>query len=96
MALEIIWSTRAEKGFDKIVNYLEENWTEREIRNFMEESQEFFELLKKNPKMLQASKKANLHRGPMNKLTMVTYKVKPRKGQILLVNIRSTSQKPLK
>jgi plasmid stabilization system protein ParE len=96
MALEIVWSTRAEKGFDKIVNYLEENWTEREIRIFMEESREFFELLKKNPKMLQASKKTNLHRGPMNKLTLVTYKVKPRKSQIILVNIRSTSQRPLK
>lgn len=95
MALEIVWSIRAEKGFDKILNYLEENWTEREIRNFVEESQEFFDLLKKNPKMLQVSKKADLYRGPMNKLTMVTYKVKPRNGQILLVNIRSTRQKPI-
>ena len=96
MAIEIIWSNRAEKGFDKIVNYLEENWTEREIRNFMQESQEFFDLLKKNPKMLQPSRKANLYRGPMNRLTMVTYKIKPRKEQIILVNIRNSRQKPLK
>ncbi|HAN00467.1 MAG TPA: hypothetical protein DCQ26_17885 [Marinilabiliales bacterium] len=96
MALEIIWSIRAEKGFDKIVNYLEENWTEREVRNFMQESQEFFELLKKNPKMLQPSKKANLYRGPMNRLTMVTYRILPRKKQIVLVNIMGARQKPLK
>ena len=96
MAIEIIWSNRAEKGFDKIVNYLEENWTEREIRNFMQESQEFFDLLKKNPKMLQPSIKANLYRGPMNRLTIVTYQIKPRKEQIILVNIRGSRQKPLK
>lgn len=96
MALEIIWSERAEKGFDKIIEYLEENWTEREIRNFIEESNEFFLLLKKNPKMLQPSNKTNLYRGPMNRLTMVTYKIKPRKKQIVLVNVRSTRQKLLK
>lgn len=96
MALEIIWSIRAEKGFDKIVKYLEENWTEREIRNFMQESQEFFELLKKNPIMLQSSKKTNLYRGPMNRHTMVTYRIHQRKKQIVIVNIRSTRWKPLK
>lgn len=96
MALEIIWSIRAEKGFASIVNYLEKNWTEREIRNFMRESQEFFDLLKKNPKLLQPSMKANLYRGPMNRLTILTNKIKPEKRQIILVNIRSSRQNPLK
>ena len=96
MALEIIWTIRAEKGFDKIVKYLEDNWTEREIKIFILEAQGFFELLKKNPKMLQPSSKSNLYRGPMNRLTIVTYKIKPRKKQIILVNIRSARQKPLK
>lgn len=96
MALEIIWSSRAEKGFDKIVKHLEENWTEREIINFMKEVQDFFKLLKKNPKLLQPSSKSNLYRGPMNRLTIVTYRIKPRKKQIILVNIRSARQKPLK
>ncbi len=96
MAIEIIWSVRAEKGFDRIVNYLKEDWTEREIRNFMQESQDFFDLLKKNPKILQPSKKANIYRGSMNRLTMVTYKIRPRKEQIVLVNTRSTRLKPSK
>lgn len=95
MALELIWSHTAEKGFDNIVQYLEEKWTEKEVRNFMQDSHEFFELLKKNPKILKPSNKKNLHRGPMNRLTILTYKIKPRKQQILLVNIRSARQKPL-
>lgn len=96
MALEIIWSSRAEKGIDKIVKYLEKKWTEKEIKNFMQEVQDFFEILKKNPKMLQSSNKSNLYRGPMNRLTIITYRIKPRKKQIVLVNIRSARQKPLK
>ncbi len=31
------------------------------------------------------TRKANFYRGPMNRFTKVTYKIKPRKGQIILV-----------
>lgn len=96
MALEIVWSKRAEKGFDKIVLYIDKKWTEKEVRNFIQETQTFIELLKKNPKILQPSGKMNLYRGPINKLTIVTYKIIPRRNQIVLVNIRSARQKPLK
>ena len=33
MALKIIWSRRAAQGYDNILNYLIENWTEREVKN---------------------------------------------------------------
>jgi len=95
MGLEIIWTIRAEKGFENIVKYLEKNWTEREIKNFILEAQDFFELLKKSPKILQRSSKKNLYRGPMNRFTIVSYKINPRKKQIILLNVRNTRQKPL-
>ncbi|NOX45526.1 MAG: type II toxin-antitoxin system RelE/ParE family toxin [Chlorobi bacterium] len=85
MGLEIIWSKRAEKGFGNIVKYLEENWTEREIKNFIKEAVGFFELLSKNPKILQPSRKSNLHRGPMNRLTIITYRIK------LLISLKKAS-----
>ncbi len=44
MALEIVRSKRAEKGFDKIVLYINKEWTEREVRNFIQETQAFIEL----------------------------------------------------
>jgi plasmid stabilization system protein ParE len=96
MALEIIWSVRAEKGFDVIVSYIEKNWTEREVKGFIQESYEFFEILKRNPKMLQSSSKMNLFRGPMNRLTIITYKLNLHKKQIILVNIRGSRRKPVK
>jgi len=97
MALRIIWSIRAEQGYERIVRYLEENWTEKEVSAFVQETMHFLSLLSENPKMLQKTAKGrNLYRGPMNRLTMLTYRVKPRKKVIELVNIRSTRQKPLK
>jgi plasmid stabilization system protein ParE len=38
----ILWSKRADKGYARIVEYLEENWTEREVRNFIRETSHFF------------------------------------------------------
>jgi plasmid stabilization system protein ParE len=97
MALNIVWTVRAAQGFDRIINYLEEQWTEKEVMNFVREANDFFELLKEHPGILQmSSQRKNIHRGPINRLTMLTYRVKPRKKEIELLNIRSTRQIQLK
>lgn len=97
MALEIVWTKRAETGYAKIIEYLETHFTEKEIRKFVRESHRFFELLSQYPEMLESSKKQKyVRRGPINKHTILTYRIKPRKRQIELINIRSSRQKPLK
>ncbi len=46
MALEIVWTKRAEVGYATIVQYLETHFTEKEIQKFIRESHEFFELIR--------------------------------------------------
>lgn len=95
MALEIVWTSRAEKGFEKILSYLEEKWTEREVQNFVQESFSFFEVLAEHPEILEkSSKKKNVYRGPMDNHNILTYRINPRKKQIELLNIRSAKRKP--
>lgn len=97
MALTLVWSKRAEQGYDHIVKYLEEEWTDREVSNFVRETKHFFDLLKENPHMLEPTgSHKNLYRGPINRLTILTYRYKPRKKEIVLVNIRGARQKPEK
>jgi plasmid stabilization system protein ParE len=96
MALTIVWTPRAEEGLDRIVQYLEQNWNEREIQNFIRDTYDFLELLKLNPHLLEQSHTMkHVHRGPLNRLTILTYRFRPRKGIIELLNIRSARQKPL-
>ncbi|WP_194778570.1 type II toxin-antitoxin system RelE/ParE family toxin [Pararhodonellum marinum] len=96
MALEIVWTKRAQQGFDNIIQYLLTHFTEKEIREFVRQSNEFFQLLAKYPELLEETKhQKNLRRGPINKHTILTYRIKPRKNQIELINIRSSKQKPL-
>jgi plasmid stabilization system protein ParE len=97
MAFKIIWTKQAIKGYDKIIDYLEKNWAEKEIFNFINETDQFFEVLILHPEILQKTNKhKNLYRGPINNLTMLTYRIKPRVKQIELINIRGARQKPLK
>jgi plasmid stabilization system protein ParE len=97
MAIKILWSKHAEQGYDNIVKYLENEWTDKEVGKFISETNRFFELLKHNPKMLEQSQsRKNLYRGPINSLTMLTYSYQPKKKEITLVNIRNTRRKPLK
>ncbi len=93
MALELVWTERAIKGYGNVIEYLENRWTEKEVSNFVRESNRFFELLKKYPRMLEPStKQANVHRGPINRHTMLTYRVRPRKKQVELLNIYFAKQ----
>jgi plasmid stabilization system protein ParE len=95
MALKIYWTPQAEKGYDEIINYLAENWTDREIQLFIKEIMHFLDVLSDNPYILQSSsKQKNIYRGPINPLTIVTYRIRPQKKIIELLNIRSARQKP--
>ena len=94
MAFEIVWTERAINGFDEIITYLNTHWTNREVSNFVKETQEFLGLLSEYPHLLQkTSKLKNVHRGPLNKLTMITYRVRVRKNQIEIINIRDSRRK---
>ena len=97
MALEIVWTRHAQTGYDKIIDYLETHFSDKEVQRFVRQSSEFFKLLSQYPELLESTKKQkNLHRGPINKYTILTYRIKPRKKQIELINIRSARKKPLK
>ena len=48
MALEIVWTVRAAKGYNRIIKHLEERWTEKAVINFVKEVHDFFELLKEH------------------------------------------------
>jgi hypothetical protein len=48
MALEIYWTQEAIDSFNKIINYLETNWTEREVNGFIDTFKRKLSLLEKD------------------------------------------------
>ncbi|MBN2349103.1 MAG: type II toxin-antitoxin system RelE/ParE family toxin [Bacteroidales bacterium] len=51
MALEIYWSKRADKKFDKILEYLSEEWGEQVTRSFIRKVYDFLEILSEFPEI---------------------------------------------
>jgi plasmid stabilization system protein ParE len=73
MALTLVWTKRAEQGYARIVRYLEEEWTDKEVGNFVRETKHFFNLVAENPHILEPTgSHKNLYRGPINHLTILT------------------------
>ena len=51
MALEIIWSKKADKKFDIIIDYLSLNWGEKITKAFVKKVFDFLDILKEFPEI---------------------------------------------
>ena len=95
MELDIIWSKRAAAGYSEILKYLDEKWTEKEVAFFEQELVRFFNVLCKHPYIFEKPENRRYRRGPINKHTILIYRVIEKKNQIQIISFRSTKQKPL-
>ena len=61
MAYKIIWSPEAIQTFEKIIEYLDEHWTSREITKFIEHTEQVIVYLQQNPYLFRGSEKENVY-----------------------------------
>lgn len=93
--MKIIWLPRAQKSFKKIIDYLKENWTQKEVDNFVDETNKTIETIKHQPKTYKATHKdKNVRKGLVNKQVSMFYKIKPRNKIIELLLFWDNRQDP--
>src|SRR5690554_5403988 len=96
MAFEIIWSPQAEKGLDKVLEYLQEEWSANEILSLEKKIIVFVERISKYPTIYPPSgRHPNLRKGRVDKHNYIIYRILPRKKTIEIINFRGLKQKPL-
>ncbi|MCM4167086.1 hypothetical protein KCTC52924_02662 [Arenibacter antarcticus] len=96
MALKIVWTPQAERGLDNVIEYLEEEWTVKEIHNLEQNLQDLLIRISKYPKIYpETGKYKNLHKGLVDKNNYIIYRIRPQKGLIEIVNFRGTRQEPI-
>jgi len=62
MVKEIIWSEKADASFGNIINYLLNNFTEKEVSRFVLKTNDKINFIKSNPKMYPvAFKRKNIY-----------------------------------
>ena len=94
MVNEIIWSPRAVKTYDAVIEYLLKEWTEREVRNFVLKVDQKLNLLQAQPRIGVRGRKPNYHKTLVHKKVSLIYHYKPLKKEIELVTFWNNLQNP--
>jgi plasmid stabilization system protein ParE len=77
MSLPVRWTTVAEESFAEIIEFLEERWSEREVRSFIRKSNRLIKQISLFPYSYESSAlNPNIRRGFVVKQCSLFYEVK--------------------
>ncbi len=92
---KVLWSDRALSDLQNIINYLTENWSEKEIQNFARRLDKRLNLISINPALFpKTSKKRNVRRSVLSKHTVIYYELQDK--TISIVTLFDPRQNPKK
>ena len=93
--IEVIWSGESIRRTDHIILFLTENWTEKEVLNFLIDLKTFEEIVSNFPEIYPESQiKKGYRRAVINKQTSVLYSYE--NGLILVHTLYDNRQNPEK
>ena len=92
---DILWSKESKLQFDRIVLYLREEWTEKEVDKFVKQIKNFERMVVKFPEIYaESKKKEGLRKAVLSKHSSVIYKVDWEKSLIRVYTIFDNRQHP--
>ena len=94
MAKEIIWSPQSEATFYKVSDYLQENWTEKEVENFLASTENVISYISEYPLMFRKTNKKNIHEALVTPQNLLIYKIYS--NRIVLITFYDTRKSPRK
>lgn len=96
MEIKVKWSAQANLGLIKVLEYLSEEWTSKEIKNLQIAIEDAIKNIKRFPELFPASKSnPNLRKAIIDKNNYMIYKVDRETKTIFIINFRGTKQRPL-
>ncbi len=96
MALKIIWSLEAEETFESVIGYLEEHWSEKEVRNFVRTTNTLVGQIEKFPYQYKSSSFHEMRKAVITKHNSLIYHVNEKAGQIELYTFWDNRKDPKK
>ena len=83
---KIIWSDESVKNLDSIINYLEQNWTEKEVKKFINHLNKRIKLISLNPLLFPSTPKSKKTRkSVLSKQTSIFYRITENRVEILSI-----------
>lgn len=91
----VIWADSAQSSFDNIINYLTENWTEKEIKKFVARAENVIAVLRRYPEMGRPSEtRKNVRITILNKHTKMVYHYLPSRKRLTLLLFWNMKRNP--
>jgi plasmid stabilization system protein ParE len=84
MVYKIIWSPKAKDTYYQILEYLESNWSNKEVNDFVNRTEEVLAFIAANPSQYIKSVKADIHKSVLVKQVSLFYRIKPNIIELLL------------
>ncbi|MFZ5973412.1 MAG: type II toxin-antitoxin system RelE/ParE family toxin [Bacteroidota bacterium] len=82
--MKVVWSPRARITFFRILDYLAENWTNKEVENFNERTENLVELIKKSPRLFPYSKEHDVYRCVLVRQVSLFYRIRNERIELLV------------
>lgn len=97
MAHKIVWSAEARHTYLAILEHLEKEWSEKEVRKFVQRVHQKLSILIEQPAIGRLHKdKLKIYITLLTKHTSLVYHIKPQKKEIILLTFWDTRQNPSK
>ena len=95
--MEIIWSAKATITFYSVIDYLNENWTKKEMIQFNQRTLITINAIRKNPGIFSASaKNKEIRKAIVDKNNSFYYKIDDNNQKIYLLTFFDCRQDPKK
>lgn len=91
---KIVWSAQAIESFEKIIAYLKENWTEKEIKKFIKILENQISIIKDHPLSFPKSQFVQIRKSVLSKHITLYYKIV--EDVVYIVTIFDNRQSPEK
>jgi ParE toxin of type II toxin-antitoxin system, parDE len=95
MAIEVSWSDEAVKTFQENINYLQEEWSDKEVIRFIQQTENIIIRLKKFPQSyLPGYKNKKYRKARLNKYIAIFYSYNKSNSKIVLLSFWNVKQDP--
>lgn len=95
--MEVIWSAKAKTTFYLVLDYLDKNWTRKEVEIFYNRTQIVLRSISNNPKLFPASaKNKNIRKAIVDKNNTFYYKIDTYDQKVHVLTFFDSRQDPQK
>lgn len=89
---EVLWTQSAKRTFNNIIEYLRQQWSEKEAQKFIDVTNKMILSFKQHPEMCRPSlKRKRVHIGVLKRQTQLIYHHKSGKTKILSLPHKSNA-----